>query len=68
MTLKSPDDKVPPLPKVAACLKVTKQSIYPLARSRGILALKLGNVWRFRETDIDALIHTRPANLEGIAR
>jgi excisionase family DNA binding protein len=68
MTVKTPGDEVPPLSEVAAYLEVTKHTIYRLAAARGIPAFKVGGVWRFRKTDIDAWIHAQSATPAGIAK
>lgn len=41
------------LEEVAKYFKVSKDSIYRLAQRREIPASKLGNLWRFRKTEID---------------
>ncbi len=47
------------LAEVAAYLKVTERTIYRLAGAKKIPAFKVGGVWRFRKTDIDAWINAQ---------
>lgn len=56
------------LPEVAACLKVTERTIYRLAGAKKIPAFKVGGVWRFRKTDIEAWINSQSVDTEGGAR
>lgn len=39
---------------VAGLLKVHKQTVYDLARSGRLPAVKIGKVWRFRPSDVSA--------------
>ena len=42
--------------EVAEYLKVTERTIYRLAAAKKIPGFKVGGMWRFRQSDIDAWI------------
>lgn len=65
MLKKQPELEVMTLPEVAACLKVTERTIYRLAGAKKIPAFKVGGVWRFRKTDIEAWINSQSVESEG---
>jgi PTS system nitrogen regulatory IIA component len=44
------------LPDVAAYLQVAERTVYIWAQRGQIPSFKLGNVWRFRRSDLDAWI------------
>ena len=68
MIANSPGEEVLTLPEVATYLKVTERTIYRLAAAKKIPAFKVGGVWRFRITDIDAWITAQSSDSEGIAK
>lgn len=65
MTQNTPSEGVLTLADVAAYLKVTERTIYRLAGAKKIPAFKVGGVWRFRKTDIDAWINSQSSDTEG---
>jgi excisionase family DNA binding protein len=67
MTQNTPSEGVRTLAEVAAYLKVTERTIYRLAGAKKIPAFKVGGVWRFRKTDIDASINSQSLDTDGRA-
>jgi len=68
MPKEQPELEIMTLPEVAALLKVTERTIYRLAGAKKIPAFKVGGVWRFRKTDIEAWINSQSVDTEGGAR
>lgn len=68
MVANTPGEGILTLPEVAAYLKVTERTIYRLAAAKKVPAFKVGGVWRFRVTDIDAWINAQSLDPEGFAR
>ena len=54
-----PDGDILTLDEVAAYLKAGKRTVYRLAASGKLPALKLGGTWRFRRGDLDQWIASR---------
>lgn len=65
MTQNTTGEDVLTLTEVAAYLKVTERTIYRLTGAKKIPSFKVGGVWRFRKTDIDAWINSQSLDTEG---
>lgn len=54
MSKKISDSAILTIREVAEYLKVTKRTIYRLAAAKKIPGFKVGGMWHFPQTDIDA--------------
>lgn len=51
--------KVLTVDEVASLLRLTRVTIYRMAKAGDIPALKVGKVWRFPEEEVEAWIHEK---------
>jgi len=61
MAKKKPDmqpDPLMSLPEVAEYLQVAEQTVYNWAHQGTIPGFKLGNIWRFKKSDLDTWIES----------
>ncbi len=64
--------KVLTVDEVASLLRLTRVTIYRMAKAGDIPALKVGKVWRFPEEEVEAWIHEKiqdkmhPADPRGV--
>jgi len=58
-------DTVITIKEVASYLKVNERTVYRLAIARRIPAFKVGNVWRFKQSDIDEWINAQANQGKG---
>lgn len=65
MSKKISDSAILTIREVEQYLKVTERTIYRLAAARKIPGFKVGRMWRFRQTDIDAWIVAQSENPEA---
>ncbi|CAB3834280.1 helix-turn-helix domain-containing protein [Achromobacter ruhlandii] len=65
MSSKISDSAILTIREVAGYQKVTKPTICRLAAAKKIPGFKVGGMWRFRQTDIDAWIVAQSENSEA---
>ncbi len=53
------DDTILTIEEVAKYIKISERTIYDWAQKGDIPAGKLGNVWRFRKSEIDHWVNER---------
>ncbi|EKM6064822.1 helix-turn-helix domain-containing protein [Escherichia coli] len=58
-------DTVLTIKEVAEYLKVNERTIYRLAAVHKIPAFKVGNAWRFKQSDLEEWISTQAAQGKG---